>query len=133
MPLQLVNLSPNPIRLVAGLPVCQVRFGALSTPAKRPYGDPGLGSIYVDDDGGPSYWWRDKRIRQLHDRLAERSVDVRIQKQLETSVGTREPEVIERRVVDARLGGGDGAVRNYPEHADQWAGDSVGIEADVLI
>ncbi|MGH7962708.1 MAG: hypothetical protein ACRERD_12920, partial [Candidatus Binatia bacterium] len=96
MPLQLVNFSPNPIRLVAGLPVCQVRFGVLSSPAERPYGDPGLGSIYIDDDGGPSYWWRDKRIRQLHGRLAERAVEVRIQHQLEAAIGSREPEVIER-------------------------------------
>jgi deoxycytidine triphosphate deaminase len=96
MPLQLVNFSPNPIRLVAGLPICQVRFGRLTDLAERPYGDASLQSIYLDDDGGPSYWWRDKRIKKLHELLAERSVEARIQRQLDAVIGRREPEVIER-------------------------------------
>lgn len=96
MPLQLVNLSPNPIKLVAGLPICQVRFVRLTALAQRPYGDPALQSIYLDDDGGPSYWWRDKRIKKLHELLAERLVEERIQRQLYAAIGSREPEVIER-------------------------------------
>jgi deoxycytidine triphosphate deaminase len=78
MPLQLVNLSPNAIRLVAGLPICQVRFVKLTDLAERPYGHEDLQSKYVNDDGGPSYWWRDKRIKALHERLSERVVEVRI-------------------------------------------------------
>jgi deoxycytidine triphosphate deaminase len=77
MPLQLFNLGPNPIRLVAGLPICQVRLVRLTNLAARPYGDPALQSIYLDDDGGPSYWWRDKRIKKLHAVLAERMVEER--------------------------------------------------------
>ena len=96
MPLQLVNFSPNSIRLVTGLPVCQVRFAQLTDLAEHPYGDPALGSIYLDDDGGPSFWWRDKRIQELHERLAEKSVEVRIQRRLESVIGPCEPEVIER-------------------------------------
>lgn len=96
MPLQLVNFGPNTIRLVAELPICQIRFGSLSDQAERPYGDPALQSIYVDDDGGPSYWWRDKRIKQLHKVLAERSVETRIQRQMDSIVGRQEPEVLER-------------------------------------
>lgn len=96
MPLQLVNFSPNPIRIVAGLPICQIRFVQLTAPAERPYGHPALGSIYLDDDGGPSYWWRDKRIKRLHELLAERAVDLRIQRHLDSVIGPREPEVIER-------------------------------------
>jgi deoxycytidine triphosphate deaminase len=91
MPLQLVNL-----KLVAGLPICQVRFVQLTGLAEHPYGDPALQSIYLDDDGGPSYWWRDKRIKKLHDLLAERLVEERIQRHLYLSIGQREPEVIER-------------------------------------
>jgi deoxycytidine triphosphate deaminase len=96
MPLQLVNFGPNPIRLVAGLPICQVRFARLTDLAARPYGDPALQSTYLDDDGGPSYWWRDKRIKTLHTLLAERLVEERIQRALYSAIGPREPEVIER-------------------------------------
>jgi deoxycytidine triphosphate deaminase len=96
MPLQLVNLSPNPIRLVPGLPICQVRFTKLSGVPEKPYGHPDLESKYLDDDGGPSYWWRDKRIRRLHAALAEKLVEERIQQEISRLVGSREPEVIER-------------------------------------
>lgn len=96
MPLQLVNFGPNPVRLFAGLPICQARFVRLTDRAERPYGDPALGSIYLDDDGGPSYWWRDKRIKKLHALLAERLVEERIQRTLYAAIGPREPEVIER-------------------------------------
>lgn len=96
MPLQLLNLGPNPIRLVAGLPVCQLRLVQLTGPALRPYGHATLHSTYVNDDGGPSYWWRDKSIKRLHALLAERLVEERIQRALYAAIGPREPEVIER-------------------------------------
>ncbi len=96
MPLQLVNFGPNPIRLTPGLPICQVRLVKLSGLAERPYGDPALESVYVDDDGGPSYWWRDKRIKKLHVELAEKAIEGRIQRALEQTIRVREPEVIER-------------------------------------
>jgi deoxycytidine triphosphate deaminase len=96
MPLQLVNFSPNPIRLVPSLPICQVRFVKLTDLAEKPYGHPDLQSKYLNDDGGPSYWWRDKRIKKLHAVLSEKLVEERIQHELERSIGPWEPEVIER-------------------------------------
>lgn len=96
MPLQLFNLGPNAIRIVPGLPICQLRLVRLAGAADRPYGHGSLNSLYVNDDGGPSYWWRDKRIRALHERLAERSVEQRIQETLYATIGPREPEVVER-------------------------------------
>lgn len=96
MPLQLLNLGPNPIRLVPGLPICQIRFVRLTDVAERPYGHPELQSKYMDDDGGPSYWWRDKRIKKLHERLSEKLVEQRIQNEVERIIGGREPEVMER-------------------------------------
>ena len=96
MPIQLTNLGPNPIKLVAGLPICQLRLAQLTTPATRPYGHPALGSIYSNDDGGPSYWWRDKRIQILHKYLSSQSVESRVQESLYLAVGTYDPDVIER-------------------------------------
>lgn len=96
MTLQLVNFSPNPIRLMPLTPICQLRMVKLTSEADRPYGDPALQSIYVNDDGGPSYWWRDKRIRLLHAALAERSVEYSVQREIYDIIGPREPEVIER-------------------------------------
>lgn len=68
----------------------------LTEPAERPYGHPELASIYIDDDDGPSYWWRDKRINTLQKVLDEQLVEHRIQREVYEIIGEREPEVIER-------------------------------------
>lgn len=46
--LELVNHSPRTIRLLDGARVGQLKIVRLSTPADRPYGSPGLGSHYAD-------------------------------------------------------------------------------------
>ena len=44
--LELSNVANLPIRLYPGMKVGQISFFAMSTPAERPYGSPGLGSKY---------------------------------------------------------------------------------------
>ena len=44
--LELSNVANLPIRLYPGMKVGQISFFAMSTPADRPYGHPGLGSKY---------------------------------------------------------------------------------------
>ena len=44
--LELSNVANLPIRLYPGMKVGQLSFFAMSTPADRPYGHPGLGSKY---------------------------------------------------------------------------------------
>ena len=44
--LELSNVANLPIRLYPGMKVGQISFFAMSTPADRPYGSPGLGSKY---------------------------------------------------------------------------------------
>lgn len=44
--LELTNLSPAPVLLVAGMPICQLILTRLTTQAERPYGSEGLGSGY---------------------------------------------------------------------------------------
>lgn len=96
MPLQLVNYNPNPIKLYPYIPICQLMLIRLSGRPERLYGERELQSKYIDDDGGPSYWWRDKRIRRLQDRLKEFDIILRIQEEILEKIGAQEPEVIER-------------------------------------
>lgn len=44
--LELSNVANLPIRLYPGMKVGQISFFAMTTPADRPYGHPGLGSKY---------------------------------------------------------------------------------------
>lgn len=96
MTLQLVNTGPTAIRITPGLPICQARIARLSTNVDRPYGTASLGSLYTEDDGGPSYWWRDKRVKALHERLAKKSVESKIVADMNALLVDQEPEVVER-------------------------------------
>lgn len=52
--LEFSNLSPYPIRLDAGMPICQIVFMQTRSPAQRPYGYEGLGSKYQHQKGPTS-------------------------------------------------------------------------------
>jgi len=96
MPLELVNFSPNPIRIFPFVPICQLMLIRLSGLPGRNYGQQELQSKYMDDDGGPSYWWRDKRIRELQKKFHDANVELYVQEQILAAVGIQQPEVIER-------------------------------------
>ena len=96
MTLQLVNTSPTAIRITPGLPICQARVARLSSDVDRPYGTASLGSLYTEDDGGPSYWWRDKRVKALYERLDHKSVESKAVSEMNTLLVDQEPEVVER-------------------------------------
>ena len=96
MTLQLVNTGPTAIRITPGLPICQARVARLSSEVDRPYGTASLGSLYTEDDGGPSYWWRDKRVKALYERLDQKSVESKATSEMNVLLADQEPEVVER-------------------------------------
>lgn len=49
--LEILNNSPVVQYLTAAMPICQISFTRLSSPALRPYGSEGLGSHYQDQSG----------------------------------------------------------------------------------
>lgn len=49
--LELFNMTQKPITLTEGVPICQLVIFALSSPALRRYGDPGLNSHYQHQRG----------------------------------------------------------------------------------
>jgi len=96
MPLQLVNLGSNAIKIFPYLPICQMKLVRLSGKPERLYGERELQSKYMDDDGGPSYWWRDKRMKKLQEKLGEVDIAIAIQDDILETIGVQEPELIER-------------------------------------
>lgn len=96
MPLQLFNYSPNPIKIFAYIPICQLMLIRVSNEPLRKYGLEELQSKYMDDDGGPSYWWRDKRIKSLQNTFQEVDVSIDIQERILDKIGAQEPEILER-------------------------------------
>jgi deoxycytidine triphosphate deaminase len=96
MPLQLYNVGPYPLRLTPFLDVCQLMLIRLSSESERSYGDPELESKYVNDDGGPSLWWRDARVRALQARLGEVHATERMQREIVERVRFESPDVLER-------------------------------------
>ncbi|MCH8800389.1 MAG: dCTP deaminase [Chloroflexi bacterium] len=74
VPLELINNSPNTIVLKPYLPLSQIMLMPLSGEVDSNYGSSSYKSKYLQDDGGPSYWWRDSLVQKLHTKLA--GVDV---------------------------------------------------------
>src|SRR5207245_10091684 len=93
---QLFNHSISSIVVSPHVSVCQLLLVKLTSESEKLYGHPGLESKYMDDDGGPSYWWREKRIKKLHDSLGARAVAERTQREILDFVVPCEPKLIYR-------------------------------------
>lgn len=96
MPLQIVNYSKSTIRIIPYIDICQLMLVKLTSIPSKLYGEAELQSKYMDDDGGPSYWWRDKRLKELQTTFNSYSLPNKIQEQLFKKMGVQEPEIIER-------------------------------------
>jgi deoxycytidine triphosphate deaminase len=73
MPLTLINHSPFTLKIPVGIALCQVMFIKLKDAPKLDYA--GRHPKYLPDLGGPSYWWRDEAVRELHARLSSAHYD----------------------------------------------------------
>jgi deoxycytidine triphosphate deaminase len=96
MPLQLFNAGSYPIQLTPYISICQLKLVSLTSEPSRVYGDADLQSKYVNDDGGPSFWWRDRQIKTLQARLGEINVAERIQADIIERVRFANLEVVDR-------------------------------------
>jgi deoxycytidine triphosphate deaminase len=96
MPLQLYNASPFPIKVLPYLPIAQLMLIPISSEPERTYGDEELASKYVNDDGGPSYWWRDRSVQALHTKLGKANVPVGIQNEVVDLVKFEDAEMLGR-------------------------------------
>lgn len=65
VPLEIINKSINSIKITPYLSIAQIMITPLSSEPSVQYGDTGLDSKYQDDDGGISYWWRDKLYKEM--------------------------------------------------------------------
>jgi len=120
MPLQLSNHGPYPLRIAPYFSICQLMLVRLSSEPDRSYGDAELRSKYVNDDGGPSLWWRDGRVEQLQERLGQFNATEAIRQRIVNTVRFESPEVIERfqRRIDR---GRVGKIENADQVLDEFA------------
>jgi deoxycytidine triphosphate deaminase len=96
MPLTLVNHGRFNLRIPAYLSLCQVSFHDLRETPDRLYGQETLHSKYVDDDGGPSYWWRDQMLSRLLASMGRTPAGTEIQTRLLERIGSPSDEILER-------------------------------------
>lgn len=76
VPLEIINNSVNPILIYPLTPLAQIFLIPLSSPAEEHYADrTKFKSKYMNDDGGPSYWWRDAMVQQLYQSYLSKRVD----------------------------------------------------------
>lgn len=96
MPLQLVNFSRSPIRIPAFLPICQLMLVKLESESETKYGKEGLDSKYVPDTGGPSYWWRDRLVSDLHDKVSNVDFQVNMSARTLELIPSPDPAIVFR-------------------------------------
>ncbi len=93
MPLPLVNHSRATLRLYPGMPICQLMLIPLSSVPDRAYGAQELWSKYENDDGGPSYWWRDRHIKKLIDTMGRSNYSIEAQQRVLALLGDAEFDI----------------------------------------
>jgi deoxycytidine triphosphate deaminase len=118
MPLQLSNFGPYPLRLAPYFSICQLMLVRLAGEPNRSYGDAELRSKYINDEGGPSLWWRDARVEQLQERLGQANAQEAIRQEIVNRVRFQSTEVLARfqRDIDRKRVG-------KIENADQVLGE----------
>ncbi len=120
MPLQLSNVGPYRVRIAPYFSVCQLMLVPLPSPPERSYGDAELRSKYINDEGGPSLWWRDARVEQLQERLGRANAHEAIQREIVDQVRFQSTEVLARfqRDLDKMR---VGEIENADQVLDQFA------------
>ena len=76
VPLEIVNNGNGAVLIYPLLPLAQVFLLPLSSPAERDYSDRvQFKSKYMNDDGGPSYWWRDSMVERIRSMYLSKHID----------------------------------------------------------
>lgn len=77
MPLTIVNHSSVPVRVPVGVPLCQLMVVQLRDRPLADYADR-MDRKYVNDIGGPSYWWRDRLMKELRNAMDAKPIDHKV-------------------------------------------------------
>ena len=96
MPLTLANNSPVVLRIPVGTPLCQLLVIGLTEAPELDYAQRG-DRKYVNDQGGPSLWWRDVTMREIQRRIAGVQLDERAFEELDALLArTADEEMLVR-------------------------------------
>ena len=120
MPLQLANVGPYALRIAPYFSICQLMIIPLASAPERSYGDAELRSKYINDEGGPSLWWRDARVEQLQERLGQANAHEAIQQEIVDRVRFQSTEVLARFQQDVDKGR-VGKIENADQVLDEFA------------
>ncbi|UMG94161.1 hypothetical protein [Nocardioides sp. TF02-7] len=119
MPLTLYNHSPVTLRLPVGTPVCQLLVIALAEAPGLDYAQR-EDRKYLNDQGGPSLWWRDAIMKRIRDKFAEVHLDARAFDELDELMADNPDEGVLARLEDflakqggASFGNADDVLRQF--------------------
>ncbi|MGH6890494.1 MAG: dCTP deaminase [Rhizomicrobium sp.] len=84
MPVVLVNHSLFSVRVHPYLGIVQLCLTRLASAPTKVYGQGGLGSKYIDDDGGPSRYWLDYTVETLRRNLQLKNTNANAEAYLES-------------------------------------------------
>jgi len=74
VPLEITNTTPNTFLIHPYLPLCQIFIMELSGDIDSSYSSEKYKSKYMDDDGGPSVWWRDELVLKISKQVLKTQI-----------------------------------------------------------
>jgi hypothetical protein len=125
MPLTLYNHSPVTLKIPVGTPVCQLLVIPLAEAPDADYAQRGDGK-YLNDNGGPSLWWRDDTMRKVRENFARVNLDSHAFDELEDLLQDEPDEGVLSRLEDylatqgnRRFGNADELLRDFSKK-EKW-------------
>lgn len=120
MPLTLYNHSPVTLKIPVGTPVCQLMIISLTQAVGADYAARG-DRKYLNDQGGPSLWWRDDIMRRIRDRFANVNLDTAAFEQLDELIRDEPDEGVLARLENHLARTGDRSYGNADELLREFA------------
>lgn len=104
VPLELMNTSPNKIVIHPYLPLSQLFIMELNGEIGNSYDSAQMNSKYVDDDGGPSVWWRDDLVKKISRHVPSNSLSEPVLHRLKDAVHSHDDKCLYRldKFIDSR-------------------------------
>ncbi|WP_435016523.1 dCTP deaminase [Tundrisphaera sp. TA3] len=96
MPLQLVNHGRVPIVITPFMDICQLLIVKTTGESAKPYDAPDLASKYMNEEGEPSRYWMDARIKKLREACGKVDLDAHILAEFERTLGKKDVRILDR-------------------------------------
>ena len=96
VPLELINYTQNKMKIYPFMPLCQIFLMRLDGETNSSYASQEYSSKYINDDGGPSVWWRDKLVEKIAKSNFSGQISDRTMEEIAQNFSKIDDEILDR-------------------------------------